>query len=91
MPETHDAAPVPATPLRDCAGWHLRMTCGRCQRHVALSCDDLARTLRGNLPLWRVVCRMRCRDCGAAPKRVEMLHGVDEVRSLRAVRTVRLV
>ena len=44
-----------------------------------------------NVALWRVVCRMRCRDCGAAPERVEMLHGVDEARSVRAVRTVRLV
>ena len=34
---------------------------------------------------------MRCRECGAPPKRVELLHGVDTARSARAVRTVRLI
>jgi hypothetical protein len=91
MPETHNAAPAPATPLRDCAGWHIRMTCAGCRRYVALSCDDLARTLGGDVPLWRVVCRMRCRECGAVPAQVELLHGVDTAASMRAVRTVRLV
>ena len=67
------------------------MTCARCRRHVALSCDDLARTLGGGVPLWRVVCRMRCRERGAVPEQVEMLHGVDTARSVRAVRTIRLV
>lgn len=52
-------------------------------RFVALDCGDLARTLGGGVALWRVVCRMRCRDCGAVPERVEMLHGVDDVLGLR--------
>lgn len=91
MPETHNAEPAPATPLRDCAGWHVRITCGRCRRHVALSCNDLARTLGGDVVLWRVVYRMRCRECGAAPERVKMLHGLDEARRVRAMRSVRLL
>jgi hypothetical protein len=32
----------------------IRMTCVRCRRRVALSCDDLAQTLGGNVVLWRV-------------------------------------
>jgi hypothetical protein len=52
------------------------------------------RRLGADLRRWRAVVargvRMRCRDCGAAPETVEMLRGVDEARSLRAVRTVRL-
>jgi hypothetical protein len=58
-------------------------------RCVALSCDD--RTLGGAVPLWRLVCRMRCRECGAMPARGDMLHGVDEARSVRAMRTIRLI
>jgi hypothetical protein len=91
MPETHSTVPTPDTPLRHCAGWHLRLTCSQCRRVSALDCSDLARNLGGSVPLWRCVCRMRCRDCGAVPERVDMLHGLDEARSARAVRTVRLI
>jgi hypothetical protein len=91
MPEGHSNAPTPATAIKDRTGWDIRMMCGNCHRYVALACDDLARTLGGSVPLWRVVCRMRCRECGAVPARVDLLHGVDAAATMRAVKVVRPV
>jgi hypothetical protein len=60
-------------------------------RVPALNCGGLAPDVRRRGATVARGVGQRCQDCGAAPERMDMLHGVDEARSVRAVRTVRLV
>jgi hypothetical protein len=89
MPEPTRFAPTPATQLRDCQGWHIRLTCRRCNRVVALPLVQIGRTLREPTPpLWRAARRFRCRQCGQPRATVELLSGVDEARAPREIKTI---
>jgi hypothetical protein len=75
------ALPHPATQLRDCQGWHIRLTCRRCDGLVALPLVQIGRTLNEPMtPLWRAARRFRCRVCGNPPANAELLSGVDDAR-----------
>jgi hypothetical protein len=91
MPEPTRFAPTPSTQLRDCQNWHVRLTCRRCDRVVALPLVQIGRTLNEPMtPLWRIARRFRCRQCGQPPGSAELLSGVDDERTVRAIRSVPL-
>jgi hypothetical protein len=91
MPEPSRFTPTPATQLRDCQEWHVRLTCRRCGRAVALPLMQIGRTLNEPaLPLWRAARRFRCRQCGQPPVSAELLSGVDDAASVRSIRSVPL-
>jgi hypothetical protein len=80
-----------ATRLADCLDSVLRMTCSRCRRESALAVRDVASVHGRDLKLWRAVERLRCGDCGAKPATVELIEGMDTARTVRAVKTIRLL
>jgi hypothetical protein len=87
MPESSRFTPTPS----DCQGWHIRLTCRRCHRVVALPLVQIGRTLNEpSLPLWRAARRFRCRHCGQPPANAELLSGVDDARSMRAIWSIPL-
>jgi hypothetical protein len=90
MPEPTRFAPTPATQLRDQV-WHIRLTCRRCHRGVALPLVQIGRTLNEpTLPLWRAARRFRCRQCGQPAASAELISGVDDAPTMRAIRSIPL-
>ena len=85
MPELPNAAPMPATPIGQLAGWHIRCVCA-CGRRTTYALRDLAGVHGPGLTLWRLTGRLRCGDCRRPPVRVSLLDGVEEARTVRGIR-----
>ena len=91
MPEPSRFTPTPSTQLRDCQEWHVRLTCRRCHRVVVLPLVQIGRTLNEpTLPLWCAALWFCCRQCGQPPASAELLSGVDDARTVRALTVVPL-
>jgi hypothetical protein len=69
MPELPNAAPMPATPIGQLAGWHIRCVCA-CGSRTTYALRDLAGVHGPDLTLWRLTGRLRCGDCRRPPVRV---------------------
>ena len=91
MPDVAHPVINAATRLTDCLDSVLWMTCSQCRREAALAVRDVASVHGRDLKLWRAVERLRCGDCGAKPATVELIEGMDTARTVRAVKTIRLL
>jgi hypothetical protein len=91
LADAGDAQPgaIPITLLRNLADWQSACRAGVAVGSLPLACGDLARTIGGNVPLSRV---MSGSGVGSAERHWSAWKcrtAVDEVRTARAVRTVR--
>jgi hypothetical protein len=83
--------PLPTTRLLELAGWHLRITCGRCGRPSVIAIDDIGNP---GASLWQVLSKLRCsgdrygRKCKGMPSKAVLLQGLDTAKTPRSIREV---
>jgi hypothetical protein len=79
----YDPLPSPTealqAPLRAFPGWYLRMVCGQCGRERYLSETYTTLSGTGDLPISRLIARLRHDGCGGEPKFVELITDVPGV------------
>ena len=96
MPERHQTdSPIPLSRLGDLAGWYLNVRCERCKRRVMTKVLDLAARYGGDLPVWRLVERLRCmstsrrgRRCGGKPGYVTLVQGQEGRKDFQVLREI---